>query len=110
MIYFCCDPRRRGAVEEQSVFNGIDFLEVVDDPTDPDDVRQRTLQVHFIHPLNPGELGPANVRIEGGERIRNIEITAVEEEGFISPPGDPKVLVVKVKSPGDFSTYTLRLV
>ena len=116
MIYFCCDERRRNIVKDQTVFNGIDFLEVVDDPSDPFDLRQRTLRVHFIHPLAPGALTAQNVRIEGGERIRNIEITGVETGGLASPPSSPPellpadVMLVRVAEPGDFSTYTLRLV
>jgi hypothetical protein len=110
MIYSCCDPNRRNVLEKQSVYNGIDFLEVVDDPKDANSVRQHTLLVHFVHDLLPGQLVLANVRIDGGERIRNIEIVEVQEEGFLSLPGDPKVLSVQVQQPGDFSTYTLRLV
>ncbi len=110
MIYSCCDPNRRNVLEAQSVYNGIDFLEVVDVPTDPFSDRQHTLRVHFVHDLAPGQLGLANVRIDGGERIQNIEIVEVQEEGSASPAGDPKVLSVQVRQPGDFSTYTLRLV
>jgi hypothetical protein len=116
MIYFCCDERRRNIVKQQTVFNGIDFLEVVDDPSDPFELRQRALRVNFIHPLAPGALTAQNVRIEGGERIRNIEITGVETGGLASPPSSPpkllpaNVMVVRVAEPGDFSTYTLRLV
>jgi Baseplate J-like protein len=116
MIYFCCDERRRNIVKQQTVFNGIDFLEVVDDPSDPFELRQRALRVHFIHPLAPGALTLQNIRIEGGERIRNIKVAGVETGGFASPPGSPPnlipsdVMVVRVAEPGDFSTYTLRLV
>ena len=115
MIYFCCDERRRNLVEK-SAFNGIDFLEVVDNPADPFELRQRTLHVHFLHALAPGALTARNVRIEGGERIRDIKIIGVETGGLASPPGSPpkplstNVLVVRVTEPGDFSTYTLRLV
>jgi hypothetical protein len=115
MIYFCCDERRRNLVGDRSDFNGIDFLEVVDNPADPFDLRQRTLHVHFIRPLAPGSLTLQNVRIEGGERIREIKITGVEINGLASPPSSPpkilpaNVLVVRVAEPGDFSTYTLRL-
>lgn len=126
MIYFCCDERRRNAVKEQGLLNGIDFLEVSDNPADPFEKRQRTLFVHFIHPLTPGALKKENVRIEGGERIQNIKITGIEIGGPASPPGSPpigsppvgsppsgfaaNVLTVRVAEPGDFSTYTLRLV
>ncbi len=117
MIYFCCDERRRNAVREQTALNGIDFLEVLDNPADPSALRQRTLFVNFIHPLAPGSLQAENIRIEGGARIRNIEVTGIEYGAPGSPPaGSPpavfsaNVLVVRVAEAGDFSTYTLRLV
>jgi hypothetical protein len=121
--YFCCDERRRSAVSAHPALNGIDFLEVSDNPSDPLDVRQRTLFVHFLKPLVASPLGPQlteqNVRIEGGERIRNIRVTRATIGGLSSPlssplgsplAGDPRVLVVEVSARGDFSTYTLRLV
>lgn len=119
MKYFCCDLRRRSAVQAHPTLNGIDFLDVSDDPSDPVDVRQRTLLVHLLKPISPGVLTPQNVRIEGGERIRNIAVTRATVGGFSSPPasplssplsGDPRVLIVEVSARGDFSTYTLRLV
>lgn len=115
MIYRCCDETRRSAVK-QSGLNGIDFLEVVDNPADPIELRQRTLHVHLIHPLAPGELNAANVRIEGGERIRGIKVIGLEVDGVSSPPTSPpqtlaaNVLVVHVDKAGDFSPYRLRLV
>jgi hypothetical protein len=115
VIYRCCNDARRSAVK-QSGLNGIDFLEVVDNPADPLELRQRTLYVHFIHPLAPGDLTAANVRIEGGERIRGIKVISVEVDGVSSPPTSPpqtlpaSVLVVYVDKTGDFSPYRLRLV
>ena len=47
-MYFCCDKRRRNDVKEHPTLNGIDFLEVLDNPTDPSDVRQRTLFCPFL--------------------------------------------------------------
>ena len=115
MIYFCCDDeRRRNAVKDHSTLNGIDFLEVRDEITDPLDQRQRTLLVHFLKNLTPGELQRKNILIEGGERITDIKVTGVTAGEITSPPLSPpassNVLVVKVSARGDFSTYTLRLV
>jgi hypothetical protein len=115
MTYFCCDERRRAAVQAHGWLNGIDFLEVVDDPSAPDEFRQRTLRVHFVKPLVPGALTERNVRIEGGERIRNVAVVRVTTVAVASPPASPPgadapVLTVDVNAPGDFSTYTLRLV
>ena len=57
--------------------------------------------------------------IEGGERIRDLDVTQVgvvdsatlpfPELGPVSPPGE-NILLVEVAEPGDFSTYTLRLI
>ena len=94
MLYFCCDEYRRAAVKAHGSLNGIDFLEV-----DPD---QKSLYVHFIKNLDSNALIKENIRIEGGERIRNISIDNITI--------DSKILTVRVKEPGDFSTYTLRLV
>ncbi len=75
MIYFCCQDRRRDAVAAQQSINGVDFLEVRDDPSLPQNQRQRTLLVNFINPLAPGSLTANNVQIEGGEHITNIKVT-----------------------------------
>jgi hypothetical protein len=109
--YFCCDERRRNDVKAQALLNGIEFLEVSDDTAAPAESRQRTLFVHFIHPVQSGALSQENVRIEGGERISNIIVTAANIGPVGSPPSSvDDVLVVQVSHPGDFSTYTLRLV
>jgi len=116
MIYSCCDDdRRRNAVKAHSTLNGIDFLEVRDRDTDPLELRQRTLLVHFLKDLTPGVLTEQNVVIEGGERTKDIQVTSVTIGSLTSPPlsppaNAPDVLVVEVSARGDFSTYTLRLV
>jgi hypothetical protein len=116
MIYSCCDDdRRRNAVKAHATLNGIDFLEVRDRDTDTLELRQRTLLVHFLKNLTPGELTEKNVLIEGGERTKDIKVTRVTIGSLTSPPlsppaNAPDVLVVEVTARGDFSTYTLRLV
>jgi hypothetical protein len=110
MIYSCCDPRRLAILENQSVYNGIRFLDVVDDANQLPSDRQRTLRVHFVHPLLPNQLTAANVKITGGERIQDIHVLQAFDETLSSPGGDPDVLVVVVDQAGDFSTYTLSLV
>ena len=97
MIYFCCDDdRRRNAVKAHPTLNGIDFLEVVDDHDDPFEERQRTLLVHFIEKDTAegrenlanvlANLKAENVRIEGGERTRNIAVTSITRNISTSPP------------------------
>ncbi len=100
MKYLCCDERRREAAKNSGI-NGIDFLEVQDD--------QNTLFVHFINPLTSGALAKENILIEGGERIQNISVDnapiVMNDQANV-----PNILKVQVDKPGDFSTYTLRLV
>jgi hypothetical protein len=110
MIYSCCDPRRLAVLENQTAYNGIRFLDVVDTPDQQPGDRQRTLRVHFAHPLVPGQLDLANVRVLGGERIQNVQVLEAYDEIQLSPTGDPDVLVVIVDRAGDFTTYTLTLV
>lgn len=107
--YFCCDERRRDAVKKDGRLNGIDFLEVLDDPTFPDE-RQRTLFVHFICDPDVLQLSKENVRIEGGERIRDVMVTDARIGVDPRSGTTAKVLIVEVDQPGDFSTYTLHLV
>lgn len=103
MQYFCCDDDRRDAVKKHATLNGIEFLEVSGD--------QRTLFVHFVKSDHLASLVPSNplpvekVRIEGGDRIRDISVTGAQISGV-----DTRVLEVTVDEPGDFSFYTLRLV
>ena len=94
MTYFCCDERRRSAVMAQQVLNGIDFLEVSDDPAEPAANRQRTLFVHFIHPLQPGALSKDNVRIDGGERITGIAVTQAD----VAAPSSPLIVLAADRS------------
>ena len=102
LVYRCCDDRRRAELRNpSSTLNGIDFLEVVDLGALPAD-RQRLLRVHFVTPPGALAVGDADVRIGGGERIRDVEVVPP-----VSFDGD--VLVVRVSQPGDFSTYRLRL-
>lgn len=102
MLYFCCDKNRRDAVIASAV-NGIDFIEVQDNPVLPDDQRQRTLLLHFVKPVN-GLIGLDNIAIHGGERIRNIQVDAV------MPGAETNILRIEVNKAGDFSIYTLCLV
>jgi len=108
VIYFCCDELRRAALgdpsQNPSGLNGIDFLEVLDHDAPSKVMRQRLLKVHFVNDLTGGPLTENNVRIEGGERIRDVIVTKV------TPGPESNVLTVEVNQPGDFSNYTLRLV
>jgi len=102
VIYFCCDDNRRTLLLGNPDLNGIDYVEVLDDPSAPASQNQRTLFVTFVNPVTP--LGPANMLIDGGERITGITVTGV------TATEDPLTLMVRASQSGDFSTYTLRLV
>ncbi len=108
--YICCDERRRNAIAGLPGINGLDFLEVWDDPADPIPERQRTLFAHFINHPAGLVLGPGNVRIEGGERIRDVRVTEATIATDARSGSTSPVLVVRVEVAGDFSIYTLRLV
>ena len=91
MYYFCCDKRRRNLLGDRSSdsppigINGIDFLEVSDNPEDPVEDRQRRLFLHFINDTALSTLDENNILIEGGERIKNITVRKVA----LVPPGSP---------------------
>jgi hypothetical protein len=110
--YFCKNELRRAMLRDardaagNPFLNGIDYLEV-----DADD--QQILVLRFIHPL-PGQSngfpsGPAlernNIAIEGGVRVQNIRVA----EGAENFHAAGNTLTLRVREPGDFSTYTLRL-
>ena len=106
MQYFCKNQERRLKVSLNSVINGIDYLEV-------DSPDQKTLKIHFLHPLT-GETGGlpvgvgivplerTNIFIEGGVRIKNIEVNTLSVSA--------NVMTITVDKTGDFSTYRFRVV
>lgn len=110
LVIHCGNENRRERVRTtlgpggEPLLNGIDYLEIANEA-------QTELELRFIHPL-PGEAdgvpdaAPAlaidNIRIEGGERIRDIRVVSVT--------ANVDRLIVTVDTNGDFSPYTLRLV
>ena len=104
-VLACKDEKRRQMVRDQAGrdggLNGIDFVEVIED------AGQRQLCVHFFGEV-PDGLVPANVRIEGGERITDLKVLSVEAHG--SPdPDHVDCLRVSLDKSGDFSCYRLCL-
>jgi hypothetical protein len=97
--FVCLDERRRSDVRG-SHWNGIDYVEVEDD--------QLRLCVRFLEHAPEG-LQPANVVIEGGERIRDVRAVDVNVRRSSDPELDD-CLEVAVDRAGDFSTYVLKLV
>src|SRR5262245_50648078 len=110
MIYFCCDDRRREAVDDDAVLNGIDFLEVLDHEAPAGSPRQRTLLVRLLKPV--GALNETNVFITGGERITPVRVqwaraadavpntlaNAAERAFFTGLEAPDQVLVVRTDS------------
>ncbi|MFO0952905.1 MAG: putative baseplate assembly protein [Isosphaeraceae bacterium] len=95
----CGDPARRAKVLEDPVLNGLDYVEVPPESLNA----QRFPRVFFLKSPPPAGLvgQPHRVRVEGGVRIRDLNVLSVTAEG--------DHLVVEVDRAGDFSTYVLRV-
>lgn len=105
----CRSERRREKVRRQPALCGLDFLEVGPIKSFGSQLEdQRLLRVYFLGKIT-ATLDKSNVRIEGGRRIRDIQVVQVK----IVPGQHPELddcMEVTVDRPGDFSTYTLRVV
>ncbi len=100
----CSDDRARRAAVRASAHNGLDYLEV-------DEVDRHRLTIVFMSKLGDlrDELTAANFMVEGGLRVRDLVVTAVD----VCHEADPELddcAVLTVDRIGDFSTYTLRVV
>jgi hypothetical protein len=109
--YRCGNENRRDAVRNtvdsggNPVLNGMDYLEVAS-------ADEKTLEVHFIHPLPkqtggvPGGSAPAltasNFAVLGGVRVQGIKLTVDSTSA--------DVITLKADVAGDYSTYVLKLV
>lgn len=106
MELICQHDSRRDAVRSLKGWNGLDYVEVSED--------QLELRVYFLGKLPPelAEKKPGiehNLRLEGGQRVTNIQITDVNPVSDPDPESDD-YLVIHLDKYGDFSTYTLWLV
>lgn len=123
----CCDLRRLEVLRAAGSANAIEFVEVRDRAEPLLALRQRTLFVRVLRrdaSLVDGGgnlvLTTANLRIEGGERIRHIAIEwialadalpAVEPPSLVDGVDEPqRTLVVRTALAGDHSRYELVLV
>lgn len=112
--------RRQYLLGPGVTWNGIDYVEVAS-------ADQTTLRVHFLNtvpvagtlgttpgspPGSPPGAGPAGaVTITGGEVIASVAVLPVDEATDWSFDSEARpVLTVRVKAPGDFSTYHLGIV
>jgi len=106
MSLCCQQDDRRDAVRRAEGLNGLDYVEVSSD--------QLTLTAFFLGKLPPElsekKTGLAKfLRLKGGQRVTDIQITSVEPVVDPDPEKDDQ-LVVTLNNYGDFSTYTLNLV
>ena len=105
----CNSPLRRERVRQHNTLNGLDYLEVGQvNQLLPDLENQRHLRVYFLGKA-PVVLDKTNIRIEGGQRIRDIQVVSVEIHKSELFDFDDSMEVIVDKA-GDFSTYTLRVV
>lgn len=119
MKYNCCNENRRDLVRGHPGLNGIDYVEVIDNPEDPDEVRQRELHLFFLKELEEA-VYPENIIFREGENYSPIKVLQVEplHAGPASPPDSPpasppepsKGIKITLDQTGNFSTYTLCLV
>ncbi len=108
--YRCKNRRRIQEIIGKPGFNGIDYLEVSAD--------QKTLRVYCVNPIALPFTGTAV--ITGGARVRGATLVEggadgpqVVIEGDLRVTGvtaGGRVITATVNQPGDFSSYTLRLI
>ncbi|HEV7806665.1 MAG TPA: putative baseplate assembly protein [Solirubrobacteraceae bacterium] len=96
---FCLRHPRRDRIRAEGL-NGLNELEVSDD--------QRMLTVSFLAKA-PDEIDASNVRVDGPADAVAVRVRAVRLCRDEDPDRDDCMRVV-VDRPGDFSTYTLRVV
>lgn len=94
------EPARRDRLRRSGTLNGIDYVEVGDDGV--------TLCVHLFGDI-PADLGVANVRISGGERLRGLRVLSVKAELEPSMHDDACLRIVLDRE-GDHTPYCLCLV
>jgi hypothetical protein len=96
----CSVPARREKLRLAGTLNGIDYVEVGDDGV--------SLCVHLFGEI-PQDLGVANVRISGGDRITGLRVLSVNPE--LEPElHDDACLRVRLDREGDHTAYCLCLV
>lgn len=99
------DIRQHTDAAGEPDLNGLDYVEL-----DERDTTNRTLKLYFLGKA-PEYIQAENVRIEGGTRIRHLQvlrdsITICQRDS----PEEDDCLRLRVDKTGDFSIYTLRLV
>ena len=102
----CREELRHERVRKSPLF-GLDYVEIEDDP--------RHLRVVFLGAAPP-DIDEHNVRITGGRRITDVRAKKARVTYHRDPrlrhydPERDDFMIVEVDEPGDFSSYTLRIV
>jgi hypothetical protein len=96
----CSVPARRERLRLSGTLNGIDYIEAGEDGV--------TLCVHLFGDI-PGDIGVANVRVSGGDRITGLRVLSVQEE-HEPDMHDDACLRVRLDREGDHTVYCLCLV
>ena len=114
MISTIChdDHLRREQVRARSGWNGLDYLEVIDERTlivyflgkAPEQFEKQATETSYAY----GRRVRGYLDIEGGRRVRDIRVMEVELRRGERDDEDDR-LIVSVDRSGDFSTYTLAL-
>lgn len=96
-------PRDRlSTLLNQSIYNGIDFVEIVTND-------QTTLRVHFLNAV-PLQGTVSAVTITGGESVPTVAVNPIDDTTDWSTDADGRpLLTLTVPAAGDFSFYTLTL-
>lgn len=111
--YACCDEHRRSLLCRDDVdVNGIDCIEVQDNPAQLKDKSRTILLVSFFKPLKGTKLSSSDeasacrhLKIYGGERIRDITVKSLKIF-----PEDERLAKLELSCQGDLSLYTLAVV
>src|SRR5215468_1232750 len=95
---------RSFALSQSNVYNGIDFVEVVQNalPNPPD------LRVHFLNDVPLGDTG-AIASVSGGDSVPTVAVNDVAAGDWGADTEGRRLLTLHCKTDGDFSNYTLRL-
>jgi hypothetical protein len=115
--YACCDEHRRSFLSRSDVsVNGIDGIEVLENPALPGEKSRKILIIHFFKTLRGTPLESPQysiskaqpkeyLKVYGGEKIRNITVKSLE-----ILPGDGCSARLELSCQGDLSVYSIAVV
>ncbi|MCI0698641.1 putative baseplate assembly protein [candidate division KSB1 bacterium] len=107
-VLTCQDEQRREKIRVSERFNGVDFLEVSQDQLKLTVVLLRKASPDLIERFKD-ERAKAHIVIEGGRKIRDVEVEEVVLK-HVEEADKDDFFEIAVNKPGDFSTYALRFI